>query len=487
MEIVVNEKSKYKLRIWQDKIDLVIRASALEEAADLARRLSRQEGDLTLIVETWDPSAFTWNPCDTIQVPGRGVDTKAASGGTAARSRLRGLATVGVAAVIGALVGGGALYSGLPGRMEPELTAVPVQPSPPAEPVAKPDAASRGMLWLPSGADFEAMAADVGAADEENHGMEGPWALPGGVIAAYWGQCGGSGCVSKGWTFVQFQPDGQTKRSESVSAPDNQVPKAIGQAIHLNGANENGRSSVWMFQDGVLRKASEPIPMTKLSDETCRSYHGLIERECAPSKACADATGAMSNAGSRDLQWIQDTWPARGVIFEKMCESQCRRRPVTLAQFAKSFCQIPPDPAIEQLFRKIYATYVESSDKEPYPQFNRLSDMREVFSEDIVKALQWDAENNKGDVGTFDFNFFIAGQDWELRKIPTFSIEMLDSQRASVLAEGINDLIGPKSKIEFSMIQTALGWRINNIRWPKITSDLMTTIRTIRKPGKSTL
>jgi len=168
-----------------------------------------------------------------------------------------------------------------------------------------------------------------------------------------------------------------------------------------------------------------------------------------------------------------------------MCESQCRRRPVTLAQFAKSFCLPPPDPAIEQLFQKIYATYADPSKKERYPRFDRPSEMREVFAENIVEALQWDRVNNEGDIGTFDFNFFILGQDWRLRRLPTFSVEMLGGQSAKVLAEGINDLIGPRAKIEFSLTRTASGWRISNIRWRGDMPDLMTTIRTIEKPATS--
>ncbi|KAA0676961.1 DUF3828 domain-containing protein [Roseomonas genomospecies 6] len=480
--------SKYRLRIWQGELDLVIRAAALEDVADLIRQLGRLDGDAEVVVETWDPEDAAWIAYDTLRVPKRDV----AAAGTRV-PRWRRLVAPGIALLAGAAATHLSLAPPTPAAVS-ALEATVIEPAPTAapEPVAVPAPAPapvpvaptthRKAAWPPGKEEFRKLAATIGVTKEDHSGMEGPWALPGGVAVAYWGQCGGSGCGLKGWTFALFRQDGPVTLSEKVYASDVERPTLSGSAVLLKGPNEKGNATLWTFHDGVLSRSAQPIPLAKLPNASCRGFYSLIESECAPEpgKDCANVLDSMSRAGMQQVQYINDMWPARGPIFDRVCAAWCRRKPVTLAQFSQTFCQVPADPAIERLLKTIYGSYLAPNRRHTYPRIDSPSELREVFSEEIVQALELDRKQNPGDVGVFDFNVFVDGQDYSLTKMPSFTINMLDAATARVLAVGVNEVDGKKAKISIDLSRTPAGWRITNIHWPRSGADMAALIRKVK-------
>lgn len=474
--------SKYRLRIWQGEMDLVIRAAALEDAADLIRQLGRFDAEAEVVVETWDPEDGAWIAYDTLRVPKRDV---AAAG--ARVPRWRRLVAPGIALLAGVVVGAAAMHLSL-APPTPVVVSAPeatvVEPAPTAAPAPVPGAPAtpHKAAWPPGKEEFRKLAATIGVTREDHSGMEGPWALPGGVSVAFWGQCGGSGCSLKEWTFALFRQDGQITLSEKAYASDVERPTLSGSAVLLKGPNEKGNATLWTFRDGVLSRSVQLIPLAKLLNASCRSFFSLVESECAPEpgKDCANVLDTMSRAGMQQVQYINDMWPARGPIFDRVCAAWCRRKPVTLAQFSQTFCQIPADPAIERLLKRIYGSYLVPNHRDTYPRIDSPSELREVFSEEIVQGLEMDQKQSQGEIGVFDFKVFVDGQDYSLTRMPSFTVDMLDAATARVLAVGVNEAGGKKTKISIDLSRTPAGWRITNIHWPRSGADMAALIRKVK-------
>ena len=131
----------------------------------------------------------------------------------------------------------------------------------------------------------------------------------------------------------------------------------------------------------------------------------------------------------------------------------------------------------ETLIRGIYAQY--SSDHWP------ADPEKETFSPDLWKLWKEvsDAAEKADDVGV-DFDVFLDAQDTDtVTKVSTkFTPAGTDKGTVAITFTAFD----AESHIDFAMVKTAKGWKIDNITWKRAedqggTSDLRTELAAIKK------
>jgi hypothetical protein len=119
------------------------------------------------------------------------------------------------------------------------------------------------------------------------------------------------------------------------------------------------------------------------------------------------------------------------------------------------------DADAEALLKGIYDHYI---DKKDGLDFTTEAEEKRIFTPELAKLVADDvAESSKsGDVGRIDFDPFINGQDWEVKKVD-LSYEQTAPDAITATARFNN--FDTAETVRYQLVKTPEGWRIGDIRW----------------------
>eukprot|EP01037_Dinobryon_pediforme_P013422 gene13422-13536_t len=112
------------------------------------------------------------------------------------------------------------------------------------------------------------------------------------------------------------------------------------------------------------------------------------------------------------------------------------------------------------MLTEIYKTYIGKGAHGF--DWNTASLTRKTFSASTAKLMMDDAKAHAGEVGSLDFDPFVAAQDFEISKVD-IDAALIDESHAQAIASFKN--LGVVNKVKFSLVKEASGWRIDDITW----------------------
>jgi hypothetical protein len=117
--------------------------------------------------------------------------------------------------------------------------------------------------------------------------------------------------------------------------------------------------------------------------------------------------------------------------------------------------------APDEFLRGLYDYYLG-----PYSRgipLNNAKQMNKVFTPDLVRLIQADRKQAKGEVGRLDGDPFVDAQDW---KIEHMRIGIENETPASATATAHFDNNGRDTIVTLLLVKQKAGWRVNEIIMP---------------------